>query len=712
MKNQIKFVIIVSVVGLFFVLTNALAADLRLLKLNIPVGDLTQLDAPIVGECSSSLNPDKECLQIPWIAQYIGAWFKYGVVIGSMFAVLMIIVGGVMYVLAGASSSLVGKAKTLMWSSVFGLVILVGSYLILSAVNPALTNLPVIEVERLKQAVIDVAGKTDKFCEELDQSVYKINGLTANTQCGQEFMAESIAASTLGTKESLKCFSNKCPDGKNCALFDGKHACFRAVIWGNISYSYNRYVDYVWLYGVEHNDLDVIAKIDLAKGAKGYLFPYTAELAEDLAKYQSIILKVEINNSGGQMASSISDHENATILESLKTMASFRITPSNDDEYYVGRGDLNRYILGPNHFQGVWANYCTYLRNTADETKIFEGLLPENKKRDLRVGSDWYPVFGGASAFPVSTILNGDGIQVDIDSEYFMEDITWECPLNYGSRTLPVINNGKCLKSELGIEKDGLRCILSGDNNYAWTDRQENSYCANGHAEASGFNVGEKSCLVGECRYLQGKSSECQNNVIPCTGYCISKLISVVGDYCNDALPCSIDKNGNQLYCNDGANTCESGGWGSWCNDDSTCAQAKGFACITVIHRCGALSAKEYQMCDPNKKNACVNGLTCRKIKYSQDANKCKYPATNKETSRFYCADDNSYVCLCGINYDGCGTNEFCSYFSGICSKKIPGAQCDGGRPIYGDKNNELGCNGITSSIGLTFSNKLGPYAK
>ncbi len=55
-------------------------------------------------------------------------------------ALLAMVIGGVMYMFAGANESLVGEAKKWFWNAIWGIVIAAFSYLLLSTVNPDLVR--------------------------------------------------------------------------------------------------------------------------------------------------------------------------------------------------------------------------------------------------------------------------------------------------------------------------------------------------------------------------------------------------------------------------------------------------------------------------------------------------------------------------------------------------------------------------------------------
>ncbi len=80
------------------------------------------------------------CLQIDWISQYIGALYRYGVGLAAVLSVVMIMIGGFIYLTAGGSPTQVGKAKDFIISSMAGLLLALFSFIILQTVNPALVN--------------------------------------------------------------------------------------------------------------------------------------------------------------------------------------------------------------------------------------------------------------------------------------------------------------------------------------------------------------------------------------------------------------------------------------------------------------------------------------------------------------------------------------------------------------------------------------------
>ncbi len=87
---------------------------------------------------------------IPWIAEYIGAFFKYSILAITILAVVVLMMGGAMWLTAAGNSQRVSEAKTWVINSLGGLILSLGSFLLLNTINPDLTTLKSINVKYIK----------------------------------------------------------------------------------------------------------------------------------------------------------------------------------------------------------------------------------------------------------------------------------------------------------------------------------------------------------------------------------------------------------------------------------------------------------------------------------------------------------------------------------------------------------------------------------
>ena len=98
-----------------------------------------QVDWPEVGgiKPTGSFGPGH------WI-QYI---FVFALSIVGLAVIAAFVWAGIEYMTAGDNSSKVSSAKSRMWSAVQGLIILLGSYIVLNTINPDLINIREPKVE-------------------------------------------------------------------------------------------------------------------------------------------------------------------------------------------------------------------------------------------------------------------------------------------------------------------------------------------------------------------------------------------------------------------------------------------------------------------------------------------------------------------------------------------------------------------------------------
>jgi len=91
--------------------------------------------------CPGGAKAGTECLQVNWISDYIVAIYKYGIGLAAVLAVVVIMVGGFIWLVSGGSSTRVSTAKDFIVSALAGLMLALFSFVILYAVNPRLVSL-------------------------------------------------------------------------------------------------------------------------------------------------------------------------------------------------------------------------------------------------------------------------------------------------------------------------------------------------------------------------------------------------------------------------------------------------------------------------------------------------------------------------------------------------------------------------------------------
>lgn len=140
-------------------LTVALAAQPKLLSAAsdnpVPLQFTPQISIP-GGNFSGtvdvgSYDPDTGKMNSDLLAKYIQAIYNYGMGIVGILAAIVMMAGGVLWLTSGGSADKVGQAKELIFGSIIGLVLLLGSWIILNTINPDLLKLKSINLQIIKK---------------------------------------------------------------------------------------------------------------------------------------------------------------------------------------------------------------------------------------------------------------------------------------------------------------------------------------------------------------------------------------------------------------------------------------------------------------------------------------------------------------------------------------------------------------------------------
>jgi len=104
--------------------------------------------------------------------EYLALAYKFLLPAMSLIAVVMVMVGGLEYVIAGGSSKRIDKAKTRISNALIGLVLLMSAYAIASLLDPRLVNLNALKMPLIKKAVLLDPGSS---CEQLSDYKFDID---------------------------------------------------------------------------------------------------------------------------------------------------------------------------------------------------------------------------------------------------------------------------------------------------------------------------------------------------------------------------------------------------------------------------------------------------------------------------------------------------------------------------------------------------------
>lgn len=130
-------------------------------------------------------DQEGEC-HIPWIAEYIKGVYKYGFGIGGILAAIMLMAGGLIWLISGGDASRITKAKDLILGSIVGLMILSTSYIILTFINPELVNLKPLKIGEIEAIQVDEDSSSPVVLEK--NSISQFLGIN----CGSDSVADII----------------------------------------------------------------------------------------------------------------------------------------------------------------------------------------------------------------------------------------------------------------------------------------------------------------------------------------------------------------------------------------------------------------------------------------------------------------------------------------------------------------------------------------
>jgi len=171
MKNK-KILIALLFVFAFLLLTPFLSSAESTSDSFKPTVPKLQIEIPTLQ--FSKITKYGDAVGLPWLADYIAAIYKYAVGIVSLVAIIMIMVGGLRWMTAGGNSSSIGAAKDTITGAVVGLLLALGSYLVLYSINPDLVTFRELKVKLIQRQELE----TDKESASTDKLI-----INASTVC-------------------------------------------------------------------------------------------------------------------------------------------------------------------------------------------------------------------------------------------------------------------------------------------------------------------------------------------------------------------------------------------------------------------------------------------------------------------------------------------------------------------------------------------------
>lgn len=151
---------------------------------------------------------------------YILAIYKFGIWAVGIAALLMIMIGGFMYITSAGNNASMEKAKGIIFDAIAGVILALTAYLLLYVINPELTKIKIIS------ETIDTAGSgsngtessgtgnagTGK-CKPLTSGPCSVENLQKTCFKDNAIKASSICSAESGGKEKIASGTDKCQPG-------------------------------------------------------------------------------------------------------------------------------------------------------------------------------------------------------------------------------------------------------------------------------------------------------------------------------------------------------------------------------------------------------------------------------------------------------------------------------------------------------------------
>lgn len=168
-KKYLPIMTAAVVCGLILTAGRVSASNASLPLVNNPFDDL-QVSIPGMARFSEvqvTDTGDGFTMSVNWIAEYIMGIYNYAIAIIGILAVLAIAIGGVMWAMSFGNPSIVTEGKAWITGAILGLVLALGSYILLNTINADLVRMRPINLGYLDNDEVDPydePGSQDQSC--------------------------------------------------------------------------------------------------------------------------------------------------------------------------------------------------------------------------------------------------------------------------------------------------------------------------------------------------------------------------------------------------------------------------------------------------------------------------------------------------------------------------------------------------------------------
>lgn len=235
----------------------------RYIEISIPIPGVT--DKLYCYEAGTKATPKASYYYTESLGDYLSKFYQYFVSIVGILGAVMVMYGGIRWILAAGNQQRIQGAKNVIFSAIVGIVIAFCSYLLLFLLNPRLVDYSTLQTHLVNIAAV---AQSTEYCvdferldnQEGDFQYYPLSGAGAavltkqpqNIECNVEaaILDPSTVAGIVAGNPNLSgtsvatCWGKVCPTGKACVREGfGVYKCTDSFLFGGIEWEGDAYVE-------------------------------------------------------------------------------------------------------------------------------------------------------------------------------------------------------------------------------------------------------------------------------------------------------------------------------------------------------------------------------------------------------------------------------------------------------------------------------------
>lgn len=301
------------------------------------------------------------------LSQYIANLYEYFVGIVGILASVMILYGGIRWILAAGNQSTIQSAKNIIFSAIIGVVIAFSSYLLLYLLNPRTVDYETLQAT-LDVKDIEAVATSSEFCKDVDnpkvindagkeETTFLFHILDRVAASGNSSPTESDNGNSFfcGDKAGIitrgrtykvgdtvqTCYGSTCTKAGTVCTKTGfqTYGCLPTFLYGNITWpsSTMMYVDYITIVAVcadgripSFNTPQKI-KNDITEEATSYTFPFSVfTISDEAHELVDVMKRCSPSNESASLDNFAGFYLDVEVNDDTSNW------PTEDDNYAVG----------------------------------------------------------------------------------------------------------------------------------------------------------------------------------------------------------------------------------------------------------------------------------------------------------------------------------------------------------------------------------------